>query len=111
MELGENPYVEFRHRPDTGTPLKNKRGGECPVALPRETADALQEYIDKYRFDVHDNHGRQPLLASMNGRPTTDTLRIWSYTATLPCQHSDCPHGKDREKCDWTEYQHASKYP
>lgn len=109
--LGENPYVEFRHRPDTGTPLKNKLGGERPVGLTREIADVLEVYIDEYRYDVHDDHGRQPLLASAQGRPGENTVRVWSYLATEPCLHGPCPHGKERETCQWTEYAHASKCP
>jgi site-specific recombinase XerD len=111
VHLGDNPYVEFRHRPETDTPLKNKMGGERPVGLTRECADAIQAYIDNHRYDSRDDHGRQPLLASSVGRPTNNTVRIWSYLATLPCTHGPCPHGKDPEKCDWTEYQHASKCP
>ncbi len=110
-ELGENPYVDFRHRPDTGTPLKNKLGGERPVALKRETADVVREYLRNYRYDVHDDHGRQPLLASAQGRPGKNTLRVWSYLATLPCRYGPCPHGKERETCEFTEYAHASKCP
>jgi len=110
-ELGSSPYVEFHHRPETDTPLKNKRRGERPVALPRETADALEAYINGRRYDVRDEHGRQPLLTSAKGRPTTNTIRVWSYLATLPCSYGMCPHEKDIEKCDWNEYAHASKCP
>jgi len=109
--LGEQPYVEFRHQKETGTALKNKMGGERPVAIPRETADALQEFIDHHRYDVRDEHGRQPLLASARGRPGPNTVRVWSYLATEPCLHSPCPHGKQRPTCKWTEYAHASKCP
>jgi len=111
IETGEAPYVEFHHRPETDTPLKNKRRGERPVEIPRETADVLEEYIDGDRYDVHDEYGRQPLLASAQGRPTSNTVRVWSYLATLPCLRTTCPHGKERETCQWTEYPHASKCP
>lgn len=111
VNLQENPYVEFRHRKKTGTPLKNKMGGERPVAIPREVADAVQAYIDSERYDVRDDHGRQPLLSSARGRPGSNTVRVWSYLATLPCLHSPCPHGKERPTCQWTEYAHASKCP
>ncbi|WP_136688341.1 tyrosine-type recombinase/integrase [Halorhabdus amylolytica] len=111
VELGENPYVEFLQRPNTGTPLKNKRAGERPVGLTHETADVLQEYIAEHRYDVHDEEGRQPLLASAQGRPTPNTIRVWSYLATQPCLHGPCPHGKARETCLWTEYSHSSKCP
>jgi site-specific recombinase XerD/ribosomal protein S15P/S13E len=112
VELGSNPYVDFRHRPETGTPLKNKLGGERPVALNREMAEVLKHYVDNNRYDVRDDNGRQPFLASAQGRPASDnTIRVWSYLATLPCLHGPCPHGKDPETCQWTEYSHASKCP
>jgi len=111
VELGENPYVMFRHRPDTGTPLKNKLRGERPVALSDEIADVVRTYSSEHRYDVHDDHGRQPLIASANGRPTSNTVRIWSYLATLPCTYGLCPHGKTIEDCEWTARAHASKCP
>jgi len=104
-------FVEFRHRPDTGTPLKNKYDGERSVAIPAETVDAIRTYLGQHRYDVHDEHGRAPLIASMKGRPTPNTPRVWSYLGTLPCIHAECPHGKDPETCQWTEFGHASKCP
>lgn len=109
--LDENPYVDFRHRPTTGSPLKNKTRGERPVALTDEVADTIQTYIETNRFDVRDEYGRQPLLASTNGRPTPNTLRVWTYMATLPCIQGPCPHGKEPDSCDWNNYTHASKCP
>ena len=103
-------YVEFHHRPETGTPLKNKRHGERAVAVPDEVATVLREFLGK-RYDVRDDYDRQPYLASRYGRPTENTVRTWSYVATLPCLHSDCPHGKQRTSCDYTEIKHASKCP
>jgi len=111
VHLNETPWVDFRHRPDTSTPLKNKIGGERPVALPEEVADVLRIYQRKYRYDVRDDHGRQPFLAARNGRPTENTIRNWCYMATQPCVHSECPHGKNRETCDWVDYTHSSKCP
>lgn len=110
VELHDSPYVEFRHRPP-GTPLKNKRNGERPVALTDETAAVLREYLREHRHDVRDDEGRQPFLASNRGRPTSNTLRVWSYLATEPCLHSACPHGKERDTCEWTEYSAASQCP
>jgi len=110
VDLDAN-YVEFRHRPETDTPLKNKLRGERPVAIPEETSRAIELYLNKYRYDTRDDYGRQPLLASARGRPSTNTMRVWSYLATLPCNHGPCPHGKDRHACEWTERRHASKCP
>lgn len=109
--LDDNPWVHFLHRPESGTPLKNKRAGQRPVVIPRETANVLQTFIDTHRYDVHDDNGRQPLLASATGRPTPNTVRVWSYMATQPCLHTVCPHGKERATCGWVERNHASKCP
>jgi integrase len=111
VHLDEKPHVVFRHRPESDTPLKNKMGGERPVAIPRETAEVLREYLESNRYEVRDDAGRQPFLASAQGRPGPDTVRVWSYMATLPCIHQPCPHGKEPAACQWTDYAHASKCP
>lgn len=103
--------VEFRHRPETDTPLKNKLDGERPVGLKLESIDAIGEYVRENRIDVSDDHGRQPLLASARGRPGKGTIRSWSYLATFPCIAGPCPHGKETESCEFTEFAHASKCP
>lgn len=107
----EDNYVDFRHRPDEGTPLKNKIDGERPVGLPNTVMEVLEHYQRHERHDVTDAEGRAPFLASQAGRPTSNTLRIWSYMATQPCLHSSCPHGHERETCEYVERAHASKCP
>lgn len=107
----DDDYLVFAHRPESATPLKNKVRGERPVAIPASVSDVLERYVEYHRHDVHDDAGRQPLLASTRGRPGTNTIRVWSYLATEPCLHSPCPHGKERETCEWTQYAHASKCP
>lgn len=108
---GDEEYVDFRHRPETGTPLKNKYDGERSVAIPTETAEVVTHYIDNNRANIHDDEGRQPLLASMKGRPHENTVRTWSYVATLPCAHGPCPHDRERETCKYTEYVWSSQCP
>jgi site-specific recombinase XerD len=107
----DEQYVDIRHRPETGTPLKNKSHGERPVALPEVVVDVLEEYRAGERYDVVDDHGRAPLLASAKGRPGPNTIRAWSYLATQPCLHSACPHGRERTSCEYVDYTHASKCP
>jgi len=106
----DEQYVEFRHRPDTGTPLKNDSDGERAVGLPRSVCDVLDRYIDHHRMDAHES-GRQPLLTTSQGRPHQNTLRVWCYLATQPCLHEPCPHGQQRETCDFVHIHHASKCP
>lgn len=104
-------FVEFRHRPKTGTPLKNKLGGERPVALPEDVVDVLKHYIRHERLDKDDEYGRQPLFATQKGRPASTSVRTWCYLATLPCVRGECPHGKERATCEWTKYTQCSKCP
>jgi len=104
-------YVEFVHRPETGTPLKNKRKGERMVKLLPEVIDVLDAYIAGDRRPNHDEHGRQPLFTSTRGRPGRNTVRVWSYRATMPCVHGPCPHGHDPDDCEFRTHTHASKCP
>jgi len=104
-------YLDFRHRPDTGTRLKKGINGERPVLLNSTVWDVLDEYVRQHRNDVYDEYGRQPLLASENGRPTTGTIRDWMYMATIPCIHSPCPHEKDPDTCEYVCYEHAGGCP
>lgn len=107
----DRAYVEFHHRPDSGTPLKNKRKGERPVGIPDKTVEAVRLYLDQHRESVVDEYDRQPLLASIQGRPREDTIRDWSYLATQPCLQSPCPHGRDRDTCEYVRQIKASKCP
>lgn len=103
--------LEFEHRPDTGTELKKARNGQRPVGLLPTAADVIQTYVTQHRPDIRDDHGRAPLFPSELGRPTTGTLRDWTYQATVPCLHDPCPHGKERPSCEWTGYDRASNCP
>jgi site-specific recombinase XerD len=107
----DEAFVWFKHRPSEGTGLKNNLEGERPVGLPRIVMDVVEEYIENDRKDTQDNRGRAPLFSTREGRPSGDSVRKWSYLATLPCRHSDCPHGKDRPTCSWTTYREASRCP
>jgi site-specific recombinase XerD len=115
LDLGDyhsdEQYLVFDHRPSTETPLKNDVDGERFVGLNEQVCEALDYYIDRERSDKRDEHGRQPLFSTRQGRPSFTTLRAWSYLATEPCLWRDCPHGRRRESCEWTERQHASKCP
>jgi hypothetical protein len=54
----EEQYVDFWHRPETDTPLKNGIDGERPVALPDPVVDVLDRYMEHHRWDRHDRHSR-----------------------------------------------------
>ncbi len=61
-------FIHFVHRPDTETPLKNKEDGERYVSLDSEMCRILDDYIEHNRHEVADDHGRNPLFTSKQGR-------------------------------------------
>ena len=75
--------IEFTHRPDTGTPLKNKESGGRVNAIDDTTAQILEDWISDKRPDVTDN-GRNPLLTTTHGRIGTTTIRRHVYIVTSP---------------------------
>ncbi len=95
LDLGDfhpdEQALEFRHRPATDTPLKNKHEAERWVGLSDDVCDVLQFYIARERYDRHDEHGREPLFATRQGRPSFTTLQAWSYLATQPCLWMSLP--------------------
>ncbi|WP_042663779.1 site-specific integrase [Haloferax sp. ATB1] len=115
LDLGdfdrEERSLEFRHQPETETPLKNKEDGERVVGLPEPVVDALDEYIARERSDKRDEYGRQPLFSCRQGRPSRTTIRSWSYLGTQPCLYRDCPHGRERHACSYTTRGAGSKCP
>lgn len=97
----EDTAFELVHRPETGTPLKNKEGGERWVALSPALAEILDDYIAGPRRDVEDKYGRKPLLTTAQGRPSTSTIRETVYYWTRPCFVGEgCPHDRNPGECD-----------
>jgi site-specific recombinase XerD len=104
-------YIEFVHRPEQDTPLKNGYEGERAVGLTEEACEVLDGYLARNRFEKFDDHGRRPLITSQVGRASQNAVRAWMYLATVPCLHSGCPHGNERKTCDYVDYSQASKCP
>lgn len=107
----EEEYIRFHHKPDRGLPLKNGYDGERAVGVPSKVCDILDAYIRDHRARVHDDHSYPPLLASQVGRPARDTIRSWTYLATEPCLHRECPHGHQRSTCEYTQHSKSSQCP
>jgi hypothetical protein len=92
--------VEFHHRSEQDTPLKQGVDGERDVAISEETTAALRHYIDVERKERRDRYGRRPLLTTENGRVGTNTVR-WTSLATQPCIRTACLHDHERRSCDY----------
>jgi integrase len=106
------PAIQFVHRPETGTPLKNQEKGTRWNRISQSTAGYIQTYIDYHRDDVTDEHGRSPLITTEYGRPAGNTFRTSLYRITRPCWRGEpCPHDRDIDECEATHLDHASKCP
>lgn len=89
----DGPFIEFHHRPETGTPLKNKWKSERKPPIRESLRDVIVDYIEEHRHDVTDDHGREPLLTTKQGRPAKTTIQRNIYAMTRPCYYTnDCPH-------------------
>jgi site-specific recombinase XerD len=109
----DEQYLEIVNRSETGTRLKLGDDGERNVTVTDERlADAIDSYIDGRRPEVTDDHGRKPLLASNQGRYHYQSLTKIAYKVTRPCWYGvECPHDRDPEECDATEYSNYSSCP
>ncbi len=108
----EEQYFEIKHRPEEETPIKNKEKGERYIALSEQICDLLDDWIADKRPNVTDEYGREPLLATQQGRAHRTTLRLYCYMATQPCTYSgECPHDRTIEDCEATKRDTASKCP
>jgi site-specific recombinase XerD len=107
----EDAALDAVHRPDQDTPLKNGTSGERMIALSERIAQMLDDYIEGPRHDRTDKFGREPLITTTHGRPSTSTIRDTIYRVTRPCIYADCPHDRDPESCEATQFDHASKCP
>lgn len=93
----------LRHRPDAETTLKNGEEAERDIAVTTTTATVLDDWLANKRPDVEDEHGREPLVATEQGRAAKQTLRNLSYKLSRPCFYQgDCPHDRDPDDCDAT---------
>ncbi|MFP9192764.1 tyrosine-type recombinase/integrase [Natrialbaceae archaeon A-CW1-1] len=94
-------YIEINHRPETHTPLKNKVKSEREVNLHGWVCDILRAWISDRRFDVTDDHSREPLLTTRYGRAARSTIRRRVYRLT-DCGglHRGCDCSNRSSKCD-----------
>lgn len=109
----DGPFVEFNHRPKTGTPLKNKWKSERKPPIRESLRDVIVDYIEEQRHDVTDEHGREQLVTTKQGRPAKTTIQRNIYAMTRPCYYTnECPHDRDLDECEAVgQYNNASKCP
>jgi integrase len=106
----EKLALHLRHRPETGTSLKNGNRGERMVAISEETLQLLQDWIEHSRPDVEDDYSRSPLIATDRGRMAKGSIRKAVYRVTRPCAvNGDCcgEKGGFPSKCEASVSPHA----
>jgi len=109
---GEAPGLNYVHRPETETPLKNNEKSERFNRVSGEVAKVLRDYIDGPREETRDDYGRDPLVTTIKGRASASLVRETLYKWTRPCVIGvECPHDRDPETCEATFYKQASKCP
>jgi len=108
----DGPAVHFVHRPETGTPLKNKEKGERWNRISTYVSTVIEDYVAGPRIDVVDDYDREPLITTTYGRPVPGTVRMSLYRVTRPCWlGKECPHDRDPEDCEATMLKKASTCP
>lgn len=104
--------LDVNHRPESGTPLKNRDRGERVVALSSRTCTVLDDYLDATRIDVEDDYGRAPLLTTQHGRRSRTSTRNLVYSWTRPCRVGmDCPAGEIPDDCEHNSWRGAPDCP
>jgi integrase len=113
LDLGDRkPMVEYVHRPDTGTPLKNDLKGERVNRINEHIATVFQDWIDGPRPDVTDMNGRSPFVTTNHGRASRGCVRDSFYRWTRPCMiGEECPHDEDPDICEFRPTSSMSSCP
>lgn len=105
------PCLEIRHRPETGTPLKNGKAAERSIAVGNHYARVIEDYLEYNRIDATDKYGREPMISSEYGRLSAAPIRKTVYEWTRPCVHTECPHERDPATCEATQTPKPSVCP
>ncbi|MFC3478743.1 site-specific integrase [Halobacterium litoreum] len=113
LDLDSNsPAIEFHHRPDTDTPLKNDEASERHNRINAGVAQVLEDFIEGPRREITDDYGRRPLVTTTQGRACRGTIRETVYKWTRPCFVGEgCPHGREIEECEATAFKKSTKCP
>ncbi|MCU4741982.1 tyrosine-type recombinase/integrase [Natronoglomus mannanivorans] len=111
-ENGRYGLIRFKHRPESGTPLKNKENGEREVIIWPQHGEIIEDYIEMKRRDKVDEYSRKPLFTGPNGRYSASNIQAFIYAISRPCYYTNvCPHNRDMDDCEARYYEKASKCP
>lgn len=104
--------VEFVHRPETGTPIKQAFNPERVIGFPDDVVAVLRDYAEHVRPQkVFDEYAREPFLTTSQGRLSEQSALRYSKFATVPCHGGPCPHGQNQPTCEWFNLRQARSCP
>lgn len=110
--LRDEQQLVVAHRPQGGTTLKLGEEGERVLALTDDTCNVLNDYIDNRRYQITDDHGREPLFTTEQGRMAKSTMRTHVYRCTQPCHRTQqCPHDETVDSCEHRGYSATTGCP
>jgi site-specific recombinase XerC len=105
-------FLTARHRPNTGTPLRDGRKGERRIPVSDDLAEALEDWIEINRPKVTDDYGREPLISTTHGRASGTTVRNTIQKVVQPCRwDNNCPHGEDVSTCEYRKHDNLAGCP
>ncbi len=108
--------LRFRHRPENGTVLKNKKRSERVINISDDVTEIITDWVDDQRPRVTDDYGRKPLIATKHGRAHLTTISSDIYNVTRPafrreecCCSPDCNIGCANEayRCEDSHSPHT----
>jgi site-specific recombinase XerD len=67
--------LDVRHRPETGTPIKNKFNGERFIALSAEMSSVLDAWMADRRLETVNESGRISFVSTAHGRAHLTTIQ------------------------------------
>jgi integrase len=71
------------------------------VTLSTDVSEVLADYIETHRHAVTDEHRREPLFTTHQGRPAKNSIRRNIYAVTRPCATGrGCPHNETPDACE-----------
>lgn len=72
----------------------------------------IRDCISGPRREVFDEHDRNPVVTTAQGRIARTTIRNVLYRVTRPCwRGEECPHDRDPGDCEATEQGRMSRCP
>jgi site-specific recombinase XerD len=92
--------LKVRDRRQDGTALKNGKKSERNITLSDDVVAVLNDYLNGRRIESVDDHNRDPLFTTNNGRMQRQVAYRAFVAISRPCEYGDCPHNRTEQNCE-----------